>query len=185
MYNSALPDHENVPAQLAKLGSVVLGITYYVAVQLRQPVVLVRLWAVGDPAHGGVLLVPETTVDMEHSSPTGPRALGARRVATVQPILLVRVRSGLDQSQAGVGPDRDVGGSPGTRRDAGHVRDADASGDQYRLTPVLPAVEQRERSSGSGVRCRDRLEPQSRETQVCWALRGDGKSKPTTAFDSL
>ena len=74
------------------------------------------------------------------------RSKGARGpggMATDRRILLVRIRPGLDQDQAGVGPERDLSRGGGARRDAGQVRNADASGGQSRLIREPACTEHR------------------------------------------
>ena len=75
-------------------------------------------------------------------------------MATARRILLVRIRSGLDQDQASVGSERDLSGGAGAWRDAGQVRSADAPDDQFGLMPVPPESEQRGCLRAASVRGR-------------------------------
>ena len=82
----ALPDHEDLPSQLAKPRPM-LGVARRIPFQLRQPVCSIGFGPTDDSAARVVMLMPETAMHENHlPSRREDEVRLARQVSTVQPV---------------------------------------------------------------------------------------------------
>lgn len=90
----AFPDHQYVPSQLAKAGTV-RGVPFLIPPEFRRPIFEVRSRSVRNLARRIRMLVPEAPVYENHFPPTAKHHIGPTR--KVVPVETISVSHGVDQ----------------------------------------------------------------------------------------